>query len=200
MFSCLRGCAQEQEGGTYKATMALPPAHIVEKGKQEAIEAGQRAIVHSGAQMVRDNNPLGLPQGKDGILLELRVVLLQGAEERETHIRCNAFCTYLANQSELVQAFNGLSHVHQILALLLHEPREDEPHSVKEWFLWATGLQQHAAWQAITSNDGVLDIVQRESRLQHIEVFFQERGQYGTSERMRPACPDSICSERQEKQ
>ena len=106
--------------------MALPPAHIVEKGKWEAIEAVRRATVHSRAHMVRDNNPLGLPQGKDGRPIELRVVLLQGEEGRERHIRCNAFCTYLANQSELVQAFNGLSHVHQILALLLHEPKEDE--------------------------------------------------------------------------
>ena len=115
--------------------------------------------------MVRDNNLLGLPQGKDGRPIELRVVSLQGEEGQERHIRCNAFCTYLANQSELVQAFNGLSHVHQILALLLHKPREDEPHFVKEWFLRATGPQQHAAWQAATSKDGALDSVQRESRL-----------------------------------
>ena len=100
--------------------MASPPAHIVEQGKREAIEAVRRAIAHSGAHMVRDNNPLGLPQGKDGRPPELRVVSLQGAEGRERHIRCNAFCTYLANQSVLVQAFNGLSHVHQILTLLLH--------------------------------------------------------------------------------
>ena len=119
--------------------MASPPAHIVEKGKREAIEAVQRAIAHSRAHIVRDNNPLGLPQGKDGRPLKLRVVLLQGTEERERHIRCNALCTYMANQSELVLAFNGLSHVHQVLALLLHEPREDKPHSVKEWFLRATG-------------------------------------------------------------
>ena len=121
--------------------MASPPAHIVEKGKREAIEAVWRATAHSGAHMVRDNNPVGLPQGRNRRPIEFRVVLLQGEEGQERHIRCNTFCTYLANQSELVQAFNGLSHVHQIFALLLHEPREDKPHLVKEWFLQATGLQ-----------------------------------------------------------
>ena len=145
--------------------------------------------------MVRDNNPLGLSQGKDGRPIKLRVVLLQGEEGRERHIRCNAFCTYLANQSELVQAFNGLSHVHQILALLLHEPREDKPHFVKEWFLRATGPQRHAAWQATTSKDGALNSVQKESRLQHMERLFQERGQFGSSEHMRPTGPESMCPE-----
>ena len=126
----------EQEGGTYEATMASPPAHIVEQGKREAIEAVRRAITHSGSHMARDNNPLGLPQEKDGRPTKLRVVSLQGEEGRERHIRCNAFCTYLANKPELVQAFNGLSHVHQIFALLLHKP-----HLVIERFHQATGLQ-----------------------------------------------------------
>ena len=120
--------------------MASPPAHIVEKGKREAIEAVRRAIAHSGAHVARDNNPLGLPQEKDRIPINLRVVMLQGEEGRERCIRCNAFCTYLANKPELVQAFNGLSHVHQIFALLLHEPREDKPHLVKERFFQVTGL------------------------------------------------------------
>ena len=137
--SHLEGCVGEQEGGTYKATMASPPAHIVEKGKREAIEAVRRAITHSGAHMARDNNPLGLPQEKDGRPIKLRVVALQGEEGQERCICCNAFCTYLANKPELVQAFNGLSHVHQIFTLLLHKPREDKPHLVKERFLRATG-------------------------------------------------------------
>ena len=130
---------------------------MVEKGKWEAIEAVWRVTAHAGAHMVRDNNPLGLPQGEEG---------------RERHIRCNAFCTYLANRSELVQAFNGLSHLHQVFTLLLHKPREDEPHSVKEWFLRATRPQRHAAWQATIGRDGALERVQRESKLQHMEVFF----------------------------
>ena len=126
--------------------MASPPAHMVEKGKREAIEAVRKATAHTGVHTGRDHNPSGLPQGKDGRLRELRVVSLPGEEGQERHIRCNAFCTYLANQSELVQAFSGLSHLHQVFALLLHEPREDEPYSVKEWFLRATGPQRHAAW------------------------------------------------------
>ena len=112
--------------------MASPPAHMVEKGKREAIEAVRKATAHTGGHTGRDNNLSGLLQGKDKRPRELRVVSLPGEEGRERHIRCNAFCTYLANQSELVQAFNGLSHLHQVFALLLYEPREDEPHSVKE--------------------------------------------------------------------
>ena len=118
--SHLEGSALEQEGRTHKAKMASPPAQIVEQGKWEAIEVVWRTIAHSGSPMARDNNPLGLPQEKDGRPTKLRVVSLQGDEGRERHIRCNAFCTYLANQPELVQAFNGLPHVHQIFALLLH--------------------------------------------------------------------------------
>ena len=143
--------------------MASPPSCVVKQENLETIEVGQKVSTLAGGHMARDNNPLGLPHGKDGRPIELRVASLQGEEGRERHIRCNAFCTYLANQSELVQAFNGLSHVHQILALLLHEPREDEPHFVKEWFLRATGPQQHAAWQAAIGRDGALDSVQRES-------------------------------------
>ena len=122
----------EQEGGTHEVKMASPPAHIVEQGKKEAIEAVRRTIAHTGSPVVRHNNPLGLPQEKDGQSTELRVVSLQGDEGRERQIHCNAFCTYLANKLELVQAFNGLPHVHQIFALLLHEPQEDRPPLVKE--------------------------------------------------------------------
>ena len=125
-------------GGTYEATMAWPPAHIIAEGKREAIEAVQKVTPHSGAHMVRNHNPTGLSQGKEGKPLELKVVSIQGEEEQDRHIRCNTFCTYLANQPELVQAFNGLSHVHQLFAILVHEPRADEPHYAKEWFLQAT--------------------------------------------------------------
>ena len=33
-----------------------------------------------------------------------------------------------------------------------------------------------------------------------MEAFFQERRQYGTSERMKPACPEGMCPEKREKQ
>ena len=125
---------------------------------------------------------------------------MQGDKGRERHIRCNAFCTFLAGKPELVWAFNSLPHVHQIFTLLLHEPWEDRPHLFKEQFLQAMELQQHTVWQATTSKDGVMDAIQRESRLRHMEEFFRERGHYGVLERMRPACPESMCPERREKQ
>ena len=56
----------EQEGGAHEVKMASPPAHVVEQGKREAIEAVRRMITHTGSPMARDNNPLGLPQEKDG--------------------------------------------------------------------------------------------------------------------------------------
>ena len=103
----------------------------------------------------------------------------------------------MANRLKLVQAFNGLSPVHQILVLLLQEPKEDEPHSVKEWFLQATGPQRHIAWQAVVGQEGALDRIQREMRLKHLEAFFQEREQYGALESMKPACQTSKAREEQ---
>ena len=87
--------------------MASPPAHIIAEGKREAIEAVRKVTTHSRAHMVRDHNSAGLPRGKEGRSIELRVVSLQGEEGRDRHIRCNTFCTYLANQPELVQAFKA---------------------------------------------------------------------------------------------
>ena len=78
--------------------MVSPPAHLIEKGKRDALEAVRWATSHSGAQTVRDCNPLGVPQRKDGRPLELRVVSLPGTEERERHIRCNSLCTHIVNQ------------------------------------------------------------------------------------------------------
>ena len=45
-----------------------------------------------------------------------------------------------------------------------------------------------------------MERVQRESKLRHMEVFFQERRQYGTPEQMKPAYPEGMCPEKQEKQ
>ena len=95
-----------------------------------------------------------------------------------------------------MQAFNSLSHLHQIVALLLHEPEEEDPHSVKEWFLRTTGPQRQAAM----GKDGALERVQKESKLRHMEAFFQERRLYGASERVKPACPEGMCPEKREKQ
>ena len=67
---------------------------------------------------------------------------------------------------------------------------------VKEWFLRATRPQGHAAWQDVIGRDGALERVQRELKLRHMEVFFQERGQYGTPEWMKPAYPEGMCPEK----
>ena len=99
-------------GGIVEAMMASPPAHMVEKGKREAIEAVRRTIAHTGASMDRGHNPAGVSLGQDERPKELKVVSLPGEGGRERHVRCNTFCTYLANRSELVQAFNSLSHLH----------------------------------------------------------------------------------------
>ena len=102
------------------------------------------------------------------------MVSLPGTEDRERHIRCNSLGMYLANQPGLTLAFNSLSHAHQVLVLLLYEPMEDVPHAIKAWFLQATGPQRHAAWQAAISREGALDSLQTESRLRHMERFFQK--------------------------
>ena len=99
-------------GGKAEAMMAAPQAHIVEKGKREAIEAVRRTIAPAGACLDRGHNSIGVSLGQDERPKELKVVSLPGEGGRERHVRCNAFCTYLANRSELVQAFNSLSHLH----------------------------------------------------------------------------------------
>ena len=99
-----------------------------------------------------------------------------------------------------MQAFNSLPHLHQIVALLLHEPEEEDPHSVKEWFLQATGPQWQAAWQVAMGQDGALEKVLKESKLRYMETFFRKRSLYGASERVKPACLEGLCLETREKQ
>ena len=180
--------------------MAAPPSHIVEKGKREAIEVVRRTIAPAGAHLDKGHNLIGVSLGQGDRPKELQVVSLPGEGGLERHVRCNAFCAYLANRVELVQAFNSLLHLHQIVALLLHEPEEEDPHSVKEWFLRATGPQRQAAWQAAMGQDGALEKVLKESKLWHMETFFRERSLYRASERVKPACPGGMCPEEREKQ
>ena len=118
-------------GGKAEAMMAAPPAHIVEKGKREAIEAVRRTIAPTGACLDKGHNLIGVSLGQGDRPKELQVVSLPGEGGLERNVRCNAFCAYLANRVELVQTFNSLSHLHQIVALLLHMPEEEDPHSVK---------------------------------------------------------------------
>ena len=80
-------------GGIVKAIMASTPAHMVERGKREAIEVVRKAIAHAGAHVDRGHNPAGVPPGQDERPRELRVVSLPGEEGRERRVRCNTFCT-----------------------------------------------------------------------------------------------------------
>ena len=121
--------------------MAAPSPLVIAQGKMEAIEAVRRVITSNRGQGNGNSNPLGLPLGVDGKPVELALVSFQGEEERERCVRCNILCTFLANQPRLVHSFNGLSHVHQTLVLILQEPGGGEPHPMKEWFLGATGPQ-----------------------------------------------------------
>ena len=59
-----------------------------------------------------------MPWETDGQLTEFRIILIQGDEERERHIRCNILCTFLANKPVLMWAFNRLPHVHKIFTLV----------------------------------------------------------------------------------
>ena len=65
-------------GGIVEAMMASPPAHMVEKGKREAIEAVRKAIAHAGAHVDRGHNPAGVPPGQDERPKELKEVSLPG--------------------------------------------------------------------------------------------------------------------------
>ena len=101
--------------------MALPPAHVVEQGRQEAIEAVRRTIAPLGDPVASDSNLLVLSWHEDGQPTILRLVIIKGDKMQERRIRCNTLCTFLANRQEFVQAFSNLSQKHQIAALLLQE-------------------------------------------------------------------------------
>ena len=124
--------------------------------------------------MVSDSNPLGLPLDANGQATTLRLVTIQGDEVRERRIRCNAFCAFLANRPEYVQAFNSLPQWHQIAVLLLQEEWEDRPHLVKERFLRAPSPQRCKALQIVTSDEGAENTIRREATLRHLAKFFIE--------------------------
>ena len=65
-------------GGIFEAMMASPPAHIVEKGKREAIEVVRRTIAPAGARLDRGHNSIGVSLGQDERPKELKVVSLPG--------------------------------------------------------------------------------------------------------------------------
>ena len=139
--------------------------------------------------MASNSNPLGLPLDANGQATTLRLVTIQGDEVRERRIRCNAFCTFLANRPEYVQAFNSLPQQHQIAVLLLQEEWEDRPHLVKERFLQAPIPQRCKALRLATSDDGVENTIRREATLRHLAEFFIQRHPYGALEYMNPETP-----------
>ena len=67
-------------GGKAEAMMAAPPAHIVEKGKREAIEVVRRTIAPAGARLDRCHNSIGVSLWQDKRSKELQVVSLPGKE------------------------------------------------------------------------------------------------------------------------
>ena len=126
------GPTATQGSPPYETKVKAPPAYMIKQGRQDAITTVRRTVALPRIPAVSDSNPLGLPWDADGRPAEPRLVTVQGDKRQDRHIRCNAFCTFLANRPEFVQAFNAFPHVHQIVALLLHEPWEDTPHLIKE--------------------------------------------------------------------
>ena len=63
-------------GGKAEAMMAAPPAHIVEKGKREAIEAVRRTIAPAGARLDKGHNLIGVSLGQGYRPKELQVCFL----------------------------------------------------------------------------------------------------------------------------
>ena len=59
-------------GGIVEAMMASPPAHIVEKGKREAIEVVRRTIAPAGAHLDKGHNSKGVSLGQGYRPKELR--------------------------------------------------------------------------------------------------------------------------------
>ena len=141
--------------------MASPPAHMIEQGRQEALDAIRRTVAPLGDPVASNSNPLGLPLDANGQATTLRLVTIQGDEVRERRIRCNAFCMFLANRLEYVQAFNRLLQQQQLAVLLLQEQWEDRPHLVKERFLQASSPQHCRVLQIAVSDEGVENTLRR---------------------------------------
>ena len=88
--------------------MASLSAQVIEQERQAVIDVVRTLVTPQGDPMVSDSNPLGLPLDTNGQAPTLRLVTIQGDEVRERRIQCNAFCAFLANRPEYVQAFNSL--------------------------------------------------------------------------------------------
>ena len=88
--------------------------------------------------MATINNPLGLHADNQGHLPEFRVINMEG-EGRETRFDpCAKFCDFLSNQEHYTQKFDSLSHHLQVLAVIVYEESQQQPHRMKESFLKAT--------------------------------------------------------------
>ena len=88
--------------------------------------------------MATTNNPLGLQADNQGRLPEFRVINMEG-EGRETRFEpCAKFCDFLSNQEHYTQKFDSLSHHLQVLAVIVYEESQQQPHRMKESFLKAT--------------------------------------------------------------
>ena len=74
-------------GGKAEPMMAAPPAHIVAKGKREAIEVVKRTLAPVGARSDRSRNSVGVWLGQDNGLKELQVASLPGDGGLERQVR-----------------------------------------------------------------------------------------------------------------
>ena len=114
------------------------------------------------------------------------VTALEGEERDVRNTQCANFCRFLSSQAGYVQAFNQLPHHQQIIAVLIQEEWEDQPHLVKYHYLQTLADLRTMAivWSA---DDALLTaVVAKVVALRHIAEFFRTRRRVGMHKRMVP--------------
>ena len=121
----------------------------VAQGQREAVDAVRKAMAN--LPPVSGENPLGLPLDGEGQVPSINVQEIPGEERQARFDQENQFCRYLNRRDGWVAAFDGLSHFHQILAVLLAENIEQQPNLVKDSFLTVkNNCRCHAITKVLT--------------------------------------------------
>ena len=149
--------------------MAAPWLSVIAHERMEAIEAVRKTVtpgrsdLPAGGAVEPEKGLTEQPQAHlqgGGVdtkeeSVEWTLAPFRGDGEEERWIRGNELCKLLARRPGLVQNFNGLSAMQQMLVLMLQEAVAGEGSPLKERFLEASELKRYEVSQAICSQEGV---------------------------------------------
>ena len=128
---------------------------------------------------VSGENPLGLPLDEQGGVPSITMEEIPRKERQASFDGGNRFCEYLNGRNGWVAAFDGLSHFHQILAILLADNIDQQPNLVKDRFLTVDDNCRPLAITRSIHSATISSAVTKEAELGHLAVFFQGRQELG---------------------